>query len=151
MTTADVTTSKVMTYEVDFDVKSVFGINEFVVVRGKTRLVLLERFVEQLALKHLLNIGDSEKLSFMEQEQAMVFVSNEVIRVISIIDGTEILTSPIPEAVRSPPKFVFARTTTKSTSEYEIIIVGQDCRVEMILIDIAGRANVEWTREGSCQ
>ncbi|CAO4367949.1 unnamed protein product [Caenorhabditis nigoni] len=152
---ADVFKQKVHKLQLDSDqyhlLPSTTG--KLILTRGVDKLHVIELTPESgLQVRKTVDVTSSEAVGVAENHESIVVASSDAIRVLSVNSNhhssakrTSSEDGKIME--NSKPKRVFAR---KSEKDWEIVLVGEDCRIEFVTVDETSKlVNLEWAREES--
>ncbi|ULU08887.1 hypothetical protein L3Y34_019838 [Caenorhabditis briggsae] len=128
---------------------------KLILTHGVDKLHVIELTPESgLQVRKTVDITSSEAVGVAENHESIVVASSEVIRVLSVnsnhhSSAKRVKTSSENGKImeNSKPKRVFAR---KSEKDWEIVLVGEDCRIEFVTVDeTSNLVNSEWAREES--
>ncbi|PIC49688.1 hypothetical protein B9Z55_008215 [Caenorhabditis nigoni] len=126
---------------------------KLILARGVDKLHVIELTSESgLQVRKTVDVTSSEAVGVAENHESIVVASSDAIRVLSVNSNhhysakrTSSEDGKIME--NSKPKRVFAR---KSEKDWEIVLVGEDCRIEFVTVDETSKlVNLEWAREES--
>ncbi|CAL2035031.1 unnamed protein product [Caenorhabditis brenneri] len=152
----DVFTQKVYKFSADFPIQSVIGAGKLILARGAQKVEVLEVTPENgVQVRKSLDLKPSEAVGITENHESVIITSPDAIRVVFVNsnthfsakrgDQTDQKSTKIME--NSIPKTIFAR---KNEKDWEIVLVGDDCRVEFVTVDDTSKfVNLEWAREES--
>ncbi|CAI5441101.1 unnamed protein product [Caenorhabditis angaria] len=89
---------------------------------------------------------DGKYDAFSLSNDYLILASKGEIRVVSLQNGNVLFKTNLASSeTRVSPRRIYA----SSTKDIELIVIGEDCKIEMIVIEIGKQAIIEWKREES--
>ncbi|CAB3411059.1 unnamed protein product [Caenorhabditis bovis] len=131
-------------------IRDVQGHLPIIVVRGSASINIFS-----LKTGNLESVGEISGIfnvmNSVSDANYLVAASKSKLIFISLTDGKLVYEIPLGEdAHRVAPRTVFASSVGKSSNEFEVVLVGDDCRIEMLVTNGKKKHAVgEWTRDES--
>uniref|UniRef100_A0A8R1HJH4 ER membrane protein complex subunit 1 n=1 Tax=Caenorhabditis japonica TaxID=281687 RepID=A0A8R1HJH4_CAEJA len=150
LSVADVFDKNVFHTELDHDITNVSGSGRIIFARGITDLEVFEISNSNIVALKKIKVTPDEEIGFVEPQDSLFLVSPSYVRVVSITLDTAVRVPRVASENHSPLISVFVNPVKKNAKDYELLVVGADCRLELLSVDVSAKAIVsEWNREES--